>query len=136
MKILRPRTFSSPILIGLTLLLVSTTLAGQTSPRMNEAMVELMATVAEMNDTAIRLTGRLHYLESHMEDLRTKNAKLQEQNERLARALKVSSRIIPTQATNPLDGEVRDANHIIETLISAVIRRASSVIGLSPDTEV
>jgi len=89
---------------------------------LDETTLELFVTaVADLHKTATNLRTRLTQLEEHLQDLRTKNRALEAENARLRKTLRLQAAVPPkTWQSYPLDQEVRDANELLEHLVTTL----------------
>ena len=94
---------------------------------LDETTLELFVTaLSDLHKTASNLSSRLEILNKRFKELKKKNKVLAEQNARLKKALSIQA-AIPKKAWHayPLDKEVKDANTMLDELIS-------KLTGLSP----
>lgn len=86
----------------------------------DETFMTLAAAVAEVNGAAVRLARRLQTLEAHLQEMRTRNAALEAENERIRKVLRLQAEAPVTLQSWPLDNEVRDANRLLDALASGL----------------
>ena len=132
--------FSGPILIACCLLflamgdlalateygLTSTpvpdeTLLEELAPAgLDETTLELfVSAVADLHKTALNLSKRLHKLDAQIAKLRIRNKELEKENARMRKALRLQA-AVPKKDwhTYPLDKEVKDANMMLDKLMT------------------
>ncbi len=87
---------------------------------LDETTLELfVAAVADLHKTATNLSKRLHRLDAQIAKLRIRNGELEKENARLRKALKLQA-AVPKKDWHsyPLDKEVKDANVMLDKLVS------------------
>ena len=87
---------------------------------LDETTLELfVSAVADLHKTATNLSKRLHKLDAQIAKLRTRNKKLEKENSRLRKALRLQVKVPKKDwHTYPLDKEVKDANVMLDKLVS------------------
>ena len=87
---------------------------------LDETTLELfVSAVADLHKTATNLSKRLHKLDAQIAKLRMRNNKLEKENARLRKTLRLQA-TVPKKDwhTYPLDKEVKDANLMLDKLVS------------------